>query len=397
MKRTRSHSHIVVIPLGILAAMLLLPTRTAGRKAEQSSPANSEPTQTDLFIGGEGGFHTYRIPALIATPKGALLAFVEGRKDSSSDHGHNEILMRRSLDGGDTWTQMQLVKRDGTNALNNPTAVVDHDSGTIWLFFVRTSTKKYKNNEEVARATGRISDMWVMHSNDEGATWAGPVNITKSVNQREWNRIIPGPGVGIQLRSGRLMIPCNHVVGKEASDHVICSDDHGKSWRLGGSTEGKTDEDQIVELADGTLMLNIRNYREKGHRGISLSKDGGMTWSKVSSDPTLIEPVCQASLIRYTLSPAFNKNRLLFSNPATQDKRIKMTVRLSYDEGKTWPVAKLLNLGPSGYSCLAVLHDMQIGCLYERGDRSSIDKVTFVRFSLAWLTDGADSLGSSAP
>ena len=106
--------------------------------------------------------------------------------------------------------------------------------------------------------------MWLMHSNDEGATWAGPANLTKSVNQREWNRIIPGPGVGIQLRSGRLMIPCNHVVGRMNTDHVIYSDDHGKSWRLGGSTEGKTDEDQIVELADGTLMLNIRNYREKG-------------------------------------------------------------------------------------------------------------------------------------
>lgn len=397
MQQIRSLSHLLIIPLAIVAALLLHPSRSVSRKAEQSRPVIPEPEQTDLFIGGEGGYHTYRIPALIATPKGTLLAFVEGRKDSSSDHGHNEILMRRSLDGGRTWTPMQLVKRDGTNALNNPTVVVDRDTGTIWLLFVRTSTKKYKNDEEVARATGRISDMWVMHSTDEGATWAGPANITKSVNRRAWNRIVPGPGVGIQLRSGRLMIPCNHVVGKEASDHVIYSDDHGKSWRLGGSTEGKTDEDQIVELADGTLMLNIRNYREKGHRGISLSKDGGLTWSPVTSDPTLIEPVCQASLIRYALSPAFTKNRLLFSNPATQDKRVKMTVRLSYDEGKSWPVAKLLNAGPSGYSCLTVLRDMQIGCLYERGDHSSTQKVTFARFSLEWLTDGADSAGSEVP
>jgi len=393
----RSLSHLLIILLAILAALLLLPSRSVSRKAEQSSPAIPEPAQTDLFIGGVGGYHTYRIPALIATPKGTLLAFVEGRKDSSSDHGHNEILMRRSLDGGRTWTPMQLVKRDGTNALNNPTAVADRDTGTIWLLFVRTSTKKYKNNEEVATATGRISDMWVMHSNDEGATWAGPANITKSVNERGWKRIIPGPGVGIQLRSGRLVIPCNHTVGNEATDHVIYSDDHGKTWRLGGSTEGKTDEDQIVELADGTLMLNIRNYREKGHRGISLSKDEGMTWSSVTSDPTLIEPVCMASLIRYTLSPPFSKNRLLFSNPATQDKRIKMTIRLSYDEGKTWPVAKLLNAGPSGYSCLTVLHDMRIGCLYERGERGSTEKVTFAQFSLEWLTDGADSVGPAVP
>jgi sialidase-1 len=381
----------LIIPLVTSAAWLLLPRPSAGRKAAQSTPATFEPAQEDLFIGGEGGYHAYRIPALIATPQGTLLAFVEGRKDSSEDHGHNEILLRRSLDGGMTWTPTQLVKRDGTNALNNPTAVVDRDTGTIWLLFIRTSTKKYQNDEQMARATGGISDMWVMHSNDEGASWAGPANITKSVNRAGWNRIIPGPGIGIQLSSGRLMIPCNHVVGNDGFDHVIYSDNHGKAWRLGGATEGNTDEDQIVELADGTLMLNIRNYQGKGHRGIALSKDGGITWSKVSSDPTLIEPTCQASLIRYTLSPVFTRNRLLFSNPAAQDKRIKMTVRLSYDEGKTWPVAKLLNLGPSGYSCLTVLSDMQIGCLYERGEHSSIEKVTFARFSLGWLTDGADS------
>jgi len=374
-----------------LAGLVLLSPHWAGFALAQQSAAIPDPQQTDLFVGGEGGYHSYRIPALIATPKGTLLAIVEGRKDSSSDHGHNELLMRRSLDGGDTWTPMQLVKSDGDNALNNPTLVVDRDTGTVWLVFVWTSTRKFKNNDEVAKATGRVSDMWVMHSNDEGATWSGPVNITKSVNRPGWRRIVPGPGVGIQLPSGRLVIPCNHEIGPVATDHIIYSDDHGKSWHLGGSTDDKTDEDQVVGLADGTLMMNIRNYREKGHRGTSLSEDQGKTWSPVVSDPTLIEPVCQASLIRYTLSPPFRKNRLLFSNPATQDKRIKMTVRLSYDEGKTWPVARLLNAGPSGYSCLTVLHDMRIGCLYERGDRSSIDKVTFARFTLDWLSDGVDS------
>lgn len=378
-----------------MTALVLLPSRSAGRKAEQSSPAIPEPVQTDLFIGGVGGYHTYRIPALIATPQGTLLAFVEGRKDSSSDHGHNEILMRRSLDGGNAWTPMQLVKRDGTNALNNPTVVADRDTGTIWLFFVRTLTKKYKNNEEVARATGRISDMWVMHSNDEGATWAGPTDITKAVNRREWNRIAPGPGVGIQLRSGRLIIPCTHFNGDVGTDHIIYSDDHGESWHLGGTIEGKMDEDQIVELTDGSLMINMRNYEDKGHRGISLSKDGGLTWSKVESDPTLIEPACEASLIRYTTSPPSNKNRLLFSNPASSD-RIRMTVRLSYDEGKTWPVAKLLNADGSAYSCLTVLSDMQIGCLYERGRHRPAERVPFARFSLQWLTDMADSLASAA-
>lgn len=374
-----------------LAGLVLLSPHREGLALAQQSVAIPKPQQTDLFVGGEGGYHSYRIPALIATPKGTLLAIVEGRKDSADDHGHNELLMRRSLDGGDTWTPVQLVKSDGASALNNPTLVADRDTGTVWLVFVWTSTKKFKNNDEVAKATGRVSDMWVMHSNDDGATWSGPVNITKSVNRPGWKRIVPGPGVGIQTHSGRLVIPCNHEIGSVATNHIVYSDDHGKSWRLGGSTDDKTDEEQVVELADGGLMMNIRNYRQKGHRSISLSKDQGMTWSPVVSDPTLIEPVCQASLIRYTLSPQFTKSRLLFSNPATQDKRIKMTLRVSYDEGQSWPVAKLLNAGPSGYSCLTVLHDMRIGCLYERGDRSSIDKVTFARFTLEWLTDGVDS------
>jgi len=384
-------SRPAIILLAVFVLLVLLNICSAGPKVEQPKPEIPAPEQTDLFIGTQGGYHSYRIPALITTQKGTVLAFVEGRKDSAADHGHNEILLRRSLDRGKTWTPAALVVRNGANALNNPTAVVDRDMGTVWLVLARTSTKKYKNDEAIAKARDRISDMWTMHSNDEGATWVGPADITASVNRPNWNRIVPGPGVGIQLRSGRLVIPCNHVIGDVTFNHVIYSDDHGKTWRLGGSTEGNTDENQIVELADGTLLLNIRNYREKGHRGLSMSKDGGLTWSTVTSDPTLIEPVCQASFIRYTGSQQFMKNRLLFSNPASQTERIKLTVRMSYDEGKTWPVAKLLNAGPSGYSCLTVLPDMKIGCLYERGERSSIDEVTFARFSLEWLTDGADA------
>jgi sialidase-1 len=392
MRVGEAFARVSIIPLGLLAVQVWLSGCNASRKAEQARPEIPVPEQTDLFIGGQGDYRSYRIPALITTQKGTVLAFVEGRKDSSADHGHNEILLRRSLDGGKTWGPVQLVAKDGTNALNNPTAAVDRDTGTTWLMFIRTSTQKYKDNAEVAKARGRISDLWVMQSNDEGATWIGPRDITKSVNRPSWNRIVPGPGVGIQMRSGRLVIPFNHLIGNEAYDHVIYSDDHGKTWRLGGSTEADMDEDQIVELADGSLLLNIRNYRDKGHRGIASSKDGGLTWSRVSNDATLIEPVCQASLVRYTASPQFTKDRLLFSNPASATERIKMTVRVSYDEGKTWPVGRLLNAGPSGYSCLTVLPDMTIGCLYERGDHSSIEKVTFARFSLAWLTDGADSL-----
>lgn len=393
MPNIQFHTRHIVIPLATLG--LLLSVQGAGWQAERSEQTIPGPEQTDLFIGGEGGYTVYRIPALVTTPKGTVLAFAEARKDSWDDQGHIEILMRRSTDEGKTWTAPQLVKRDGTNAVSNPTVVVDRDTGTIWLCVIRTSTRKYPNNDAIAKATGRISDMWMMHSNDEGATWAGPTDITKAVSRPEWNRVVPGPGVGIQLRSGRLIIPCTHFNGDVGTDHIIYSDDHGRSWHLGGTIEGKMDEDQIVELADGSLMINMRNYEEKGHRGIALSKDGGLTWSKPEGDPTLTEPTCEASLIRYTTSPRSNKNRLLFSNPASTD-RMRMTVRLSYDEGKTWPVEKLLNAGGSAYSCLTVLPDMQIGCLYERGRHKPAERVTFARFSLQWLTDGADSLASPA-
>ena len=392
MPTNQSRACVIVIPLAIMGLLLLVSVLGPVSKAERAEQAVPEPEQTDLFIGGEGGYTVYRIPALITTPKGTVLAFVEARKDSWEDQGHIEIMMRRSSDEGKTWTAPQLVKRDVTNAVSNPTVVLDRDTGTIWLLLIRTSTKKYKNNDAVSKATGRVSDMWVMHSNDEGATWSGPTDITRSVNRREWNRIVPGPGVGIQLRSGRLIIPCTHLNGDVGTDHIIYSDDHGRSWHLGGTIEGKMDEDQIVELSDGSLMINMRNYEDKGHRGISISKDRGLIWSKATSDPTLIEPTCEASFIRYTQSPPFAKNRLLFSNPASPDDRIRMTVRLSYDEGKTWPVAKLLNAGGSAYSCLTVLPDMQIGCLYERGRHHAAERVTFARFSLEWLTDGADSL-----
>src|ERR1019366_2216193 len=151
-----SVTRLNMLALGILGVLLLPPVHGAGGKAEgQSVPA---PEQTDLFVGGEGGYTVYRIPALLTTPKGTLLAFVEARKDGWEDQGHIEILMRRSSDEGKTWTPPQLVKKDGTNAVSNPTVVFDRDTGTIWLLLVRTSTAKYKNIDAIAKATGRVSD-----------------------------------------------------------------------------------------------------------------------------------------------------------------------------------------------------------------------------------------------
>ena len=252
----------------------------------------------------------------------------------------------------------------------NPVPVIDKADGTIFLL-VNYYPPPYKDVPV---------HIWLMKSTDEGATWSAPTDITSGTGLKEL-----GPGIGIQMQNGRLVVP--------TYDGVIFSDDHGKNWRSGQASLGYLDETQVVELADGSLMLNIR----KGyHREVAISKDGGGTWGGLRTDMTLTDPGkggCQASLIRCTRKgDGHLKNRLLFSDPADPNERFDMTVRMSYDEGKTWPVAKLIKKGPAAYSCLTMFPDGTIGLVYETGDTygATADpyaKISFARFDLEWLTD----------
>lgn len=383
--------------LRVPACHLILLIVLCGRIAPAQVGAGLALEQVDIFRAGEGGYHTYRIPSLIVARDGTLLAFCEGRKRGRSDSGDIDIVLRRSFDNGASWEQMQIVAEDGPNTVGNPCPVVDRDTGTIWLLMTRNLGEDTESEIVDGRSKGTRT-VWVTGSDDGGAHWTPMVEITSHVKKADWTWYATGPGVGIQTRTGRLIIPCDHIVAgtKEYYSHVIYSDDHGRTWRLGGSAGPGVNECQVVELENGTLMLNMRNYnkKERNVRAVAESRDGGLTWSRLRYDRALVEPICQASLLRYTVRPAFAKNRLLFSNPAST-RREKMTVRLSYDEGKTWPVAKVLHSGPAAYSCLAVLRDMTIGCLYERGDRHPYEKITFARFGLEWLTDGKDRLASS--
>ena len=194
-------------------------------------------------------------------------------------------------------------------------------------------------------AKGRT--VWVTRSDDDGLTWAKPVEITKDVKKPGWTWYATGPGVGIQLKSGRLLIPCDSKSdgGKVRESHVILSDDGGRSWKLGGVVGPGCNECQAVELSDGSVMLNMRTYMGNNRRLVAVSKDGGETFSPPVPDKELIEPVCQASILRL----GGLSDGIAFSNPASL-KREKMTVRLSKDDGKTWPVAKVLHPGPAAYS-----------------------------------------------
>jgi sialidase-1 len=343
----------------------------AGR--DVSRPADDRFT-TDVFTSGAGGYHTYRIPSLLVTPKGALLAFCEGRKTSPSDAGDIDLLSRRSDDGGRTWGPTTLVHEEGGTkpiTIGNPCAVVDAKTGTIWLTFCRNNV-----------------DVLVTSSQDDGRTWTTPRTITASVKKPGWTWYATGPGVGIQLargpHAGRLVIPCDH---RESIDrkpvmfsHVFSSDDHGRTWTLGGTVDQHTDECQVVEIANGELLINMRNYWGRdggrpdrgGRRAVARSRDGGVSWSPLEFDAALIEPVCQASLIAVPRPGRPSEALLVFANPASTTARRALTVRLSGDDGRSWPVTIPVDAGPSAYSCLAPLAARRVALLYERGKSASI-------------------------
>jgi len=384
--------------LSMLVGVFVFPACAACANTAQEAVPGKAYNEVKVYVGGADGYDTYRIPAIIRTNKGTLLAFCEGRRAGRSDAGDIDMLCKRSEDGGATWSKQQVVRDDGENTCGNPCPVVDEATGAIWLLMTWNKGTD-RESQIISQTSADTRRVFVSYSNDDGVAWSTPKEITADVKPADWTWYATGPCTGIQLKQGahkgRLLIPCDHIEAKTKKyySHVIYSDDHGATWRLGGRTPAdEVNECQAVELADGRLMLNMRNYRRaEKSRAISTSSDGGMTWSEIYRDETLVEPRCQASIVRHSLVAAGGKNRLLFSNPAHADARVNMTVRLSYDEGGSWPVAKTIHGGPSAYSCLVVLDGGDIGCLYEAGEKSPYETITFAGFSLEWLTDGKDS------
>ncbi len=371
-------------------ALLLAPSASVNAIAEELQ-------RVDVFVSGTEGYHSFRIPAVISTQDGTVLAFCEGRKNNRADHGDIDLVLRRSEDGGKTWGPLQLVYEEGGDAeitIGNPCPVVDQANGRIWLPFCRDN-----------------DDVLVTYSDDDGQTWADPREITADVKPAGWTWYATGPGIGIQLQSGehagRLVIPCDHREPFENStakfSHVFFSDDQGETWQVGESVSPHTDECQVVELANGDLQINMRNYWERdgkqagkgGMRTVAQSQDGGETWTDFRFDPTLVEPVCQASLIRLE-GKAENEDLLLFSNPASKTKRQELTVRLSKDGGRSWPASLLLQEGPAAYSCLVELPGGVIGCLYESGESNAYERIVFDRFAFSSLLLSA-GVGQNEP
>ena len=364
-------------------------------------PAADALSKTEVFPFGMDDVKVYRIPGLLVTPKGTLLAYCEARRDGKSDWGEIEVRVRRSVDRGATWSKSAHVAHlaarlegnphkpvggEHEQTVNNPVMVADAKSGAITLLYCVNYARAFQ-----------------MRSTDDGLSWSAPTEITGVFEPfrkyQDWKVIATGPGHGIQLRSGRLVVPVWLAYGK-VGDHgpsfagTICSDDSGSTWQAGAVAMpnqpdiGGPNESNVAELADGRVMLISRTTAAPNRKLVAFSADGATDWTKPAFHADLWEPVCMASLLAMPgKSPG-----LLFSAPRTvgidkagkeapgkRGKRENLTVMLSEDDGKTWPVRRTIEAGPSAYADLGA-DGRLIYCLYE-GSAG----IRLARFELGWL------------
>lgn len=323
----------------------------------------------------------FRIPSLVTAPNGDIIAAIDERVESCKDLGKNQdinIVIRRSNDNGITWSKIETVVDFpfGISA-SDPSMILDRETNEILLFY---------NYMDLENELGAYY-LHVTRSADNGRSWSKPEDITSQITKPEWAmdfKFITS-GRGVQTQSGLLL---HTMVNLQSGLHVFGSKNHGKSWFLIDTPILPGNESKILELADGTWMINSR-LNGPGIRHSHTSSNQGRTWTS-KPEPSLIDPGCNASIIRYTSTiDGFAKNRLLFSNATKSNDRENMTVRLSYDEGKTWTEGKTIYSGRSAYSSLSVLKNGDIGLFFEK---DGYEENVFVRFTLDWLTNGEDQL-----
>ena len=325
------------------------------------------------------GVNCFRIPAIVTAPNGDLIAAIDERVPNCGDlnrSGDINIVVRRSADNGKTWSGIETVVNFplGLSA-SDPSMIVDRDTKEIILFYNFMDYEKERD----------IYYLHVVKSKDNGKTWSKPEDITKQIAKPEWHKDFKfiTSGRGIQTRDGRLL---HTLVNLSKGLFIFGSDDHGKTWYFIDTPIKPADESKIIELADGTWMVNARVNGGK-MRYVHTSTDEGKSWTS-KPEPALMDPSCNGSIIRYTAkADGYNKDRIIFSNAKMEKGRMNLTIRVSYDEGQTWTEGKTIYGGGTAYSSLTILKNGDIGVFFEKDDYK---ENTFVSFSLKWLTDGKD-------
>jgi sialidase-1 len=360
-------------------ATLLLVAAVVGRAAAESGPKH-----VDVFVSGKDGYFAYRIPAVEAAADGSLVAFAEARKYNLEDPGYGkqdiDLVVKRSTDGGATWSAMKVIEDPGELwSAANPATVLDRSNGRLWVLYLRC--KPYRNTD-TSRPGTDDAQILARTSDDNGRTWSEPIDLTKvsrDMADKQWKCSVVGPGGAVQDRKGRMIAPVWKVL--PWGDLAIFSDDHGRTWQRGQPVPGGKggDENQLVELADGRILMDIRQ-NSGPHRWLATSGDGGRTWSEPRPGVTVTPVAC--AIERWTLKSAGDdRDRIIWTGPKGPGRN-KLVARVSYDEGQTFTNERLIADQPAAYSDLTILKDKTVGVLWERGNYKFI---TFTALDRAFI------------
>ena len=359
----------------------------------------------EVFTADSGGYAIYRIPGIVVTGRGSVLAYCEARKSDRGDWNAIDIVMRRSADGGRTFDAMRSIASVPGPHQKNPVALAQGLAATGDVTYNNPVMIPDRRRSDVVHMVFNLEYMRAFYQRSEngGRSWSKPVEITAALDpfrpEYDWKVLATGPGHGIQLRNGRLLIPIWLSTGTGGHAHrpsvvaTIFSDNGGAGWQRGEIAIPNTEEwvnpneTALVELSDGRVMLNARSESKARRRLVSISADGARGWSRPVFDDALPEPICFGSLARHPLAG------LLFINPDNPVDRLRrnVTVRLSRDGGQTWPVKRSLEPGGSGYADIAVAKDGAVLSLYERNEeiagRWRTQALVLARFAIDWLTE----------
>jgi sialidase-1 len=387
---------VLVVPLALLPS-------PGWAAAEARDVGAAQIDEQVIFQEATEGYACFRIPALVETSKGTLLAFAEGRRLNCGDAADIDIVLKRSFDGGVTWEPLQVVAEGGGDTRGNPVPVVHTETGRIWLASTYNVGRDDAGNCEVPCER----TPYLQFSNDEGETWSDPASLTEELRPPEWDSwYATGPAHGIELTrgeyAGRLVFSINagsYEDGGPTAHHAALaySDNGGKTWQLGatdtwpvaddGTVRQIPQEATLVEREDGSIYVNARENagRDLGHRTATVSSDGGESFdAPFTAIPDLYTPIVQGSVLRLRSEAEDGYSRLLFAAPADPDRRRTMMIRSSWDEGATWDSVDrgmVVTTDWSGYSDMALLGDGAVGLLYEAGAEDARDEIRFAGFT----------------